>query len=129
MASVKIGDKNIALPSGMSEDELEKAIRKLKADFIKDSMKPPKPATAKKDGGMMKKNLKPVDKEKNPGLAKLPTEVRNKMGFMKDGGMVLEIGLRPATKKENKMAKEMMSKKPKKMRMLGKKLTERQLKL
>ena len=197
MASVKIGDKNIALPSGMSEDELEKAIRKLKADFIKDSMKPPKPATAKKDGGMMKKNLKPVDKEKNPGLAKLPTEVRNKMGFMKDGGevtveeamkqakkesgatkqllttdpndmppsqrriaeklknfiekngrtpstdaeidsvygkgavdkemkrlgakkmkdggMVLEIGLRPATAKENKMAKEMMGKKPKKM--------------
>jgi hypothetical protein len=34
-------------------------------------------------GGMMK----PVDKEKNPGLAKLPTEVRNKMGFMKKGGM------------------------------------------
>jgi hypothetical protein len=34
---------------------------------------------------------------------------------MKDGGMVLEIGLRPATAKENKMAKEMMGKKPKKM--------------
>ena len=104
--------------------------------------------------------LKPVDKKKNPGLAKLPKEVRNKMGFMKDGGlaaatkklraqglknggsakkfpdlsgdgkvtmkdvlmgrgvikkknggMVLEIGLRPATKKEMKMAKE-MGKKP-----------------
>ena len=100
--------------------------------------------------------LKPVDKKKNPGLAKLPKEVRNKMGFMKDGGlaaatkklraqglknggsakkfpdlsgdgkvtmkdvlmgrgvikkknggMVLEIGLRPATKKEMKMAKKM----------------------
>jgi len=100
--------------------------------------------------------LKPVDKKKNPGLAKLPKGVRNKMGFMKkgglaeataklkaqglkdggapkkfpdlsgdgkvtqkdilmgrgvikkkDGGMVLEIGLRPATKKEMKMAKEM----------------------
>ena len=108
--------------------------------------------------------LKPVDKKKNPGLAKLPKEVRNKMGFMKEGGlaaatkklraqgmkdggsakkfpdlsgdgkvtmkdvlmgrgvikkknggMVLEIGLRPATAKENKMAKKMMSKKPKKM--------------
>ena len=175
MASVKIGNKNIALPSGMSDKDMEKAIRKLKADFIKDSMNPPKPVTAKakKDGGMMKKNLKPVDKEKNPGLAKLPTEVRNKMGYMKDGGdvtnmppsqrriaeklknfiekngrtpstdaeidsvygkgavdkemkrlgakkmkdggMVLEIGLRPATAKENKMAKEMMGKKPKKM--------------
>jgi len=102
--------------------------------------------------------LKPVDKKKNPGLAKLPTDVRNKMGYMKDGGsvskdkgkdiqvkevdamlaqlrnkskgmssealrtlkekikrkfgkkeggMVLEIGLRPATKDEMKMAKKM----------------------
>jgi hypothetical protein len=32
--------------------------------------------------------LKPVDKKKNPGLAKLPTGVRNKMGYMKDGGVV-----------------------------------------
>lgn len=30
--------------------------------------------------------MKPVDKEKNPGLSKLPTEVRNKMGYMKNGG-------------------------------------------
>ena len=59
--------------------------------------------------------LKPVDKKKNPGLAKLPKGVRNKMGYMKkdgvvkkgDGGMVLEIGLRPATKKEMKEAKKM----------------------
>ena len=115
--------------------------------------------------------LKPIDKSKNPGLAKLPTDVRNKMGYMRDGGiakiparlkygsaaltdyldknarergmkdkdaakynvalvkakqdlrkeknknkrpakkakggMVLEIGLRPATKQEMKMAKEM----------------------
>jgi len=55
----------------------------------------------------MKKNLKPLDKAKNPGLSKLPTGVRNKMGYMKDGGMVLEIGLRPATKSEMKMAKGM----------------------
>lgn len=91
---------------------------------------------------------------KQEGLKKLPPEVRNKMGYMKDGGvvgksakvkelddiikklkdgsssmssealrtlknrikynlgkkeggMVLEIGLRPATKQEMKMAKEM----------------------
>ena len=31
--------------------------------------------------------LKPVDTEKKPGLSKLPEDVRNKMGFMKDGGM------------------------------------------
>ena len=38
-----------------------------------------------KKGG---KVLKPVNKAKNPGLAKLPTKVRNKMGYMKKGGMV-----------------------------------------
>ena len=32
------------------------------------------------------KNMKSVDAKKNPGVAKLPTAVRNKMGFMKDGG-------------------------------------------
>ena len=31
--------------------------------------------------------LKPVDKAGNPGLAKLPTGVRNKMGYMQKGGM------------------------------------------
>jgi hypothetical protein len=36
-----------------------------------------------KEGGAMK----PVDMKKNPGVAKLPTAVRNKMGFMKNGGM------------------------------------------
>ena len=36
-----------------------------------------------KEGGTMK----PVDANENPGLAKLPTEVRNKMGYMKKGGM------------------------------------------
>jgi len=35
------------------------------------------------DGG---KALKPVDKEKNPGLSKLPTEVKHKIGYMKKGG-------------------------------------------
>ena len=30
--------------------------------------------------------MKPVDTKKNPGVAKLPTAVRNKMGFMKEGG-------------------------------------------
>ena len=93
----------------LTQKQMDKVVRNL--DLIDAGKKPDN----KKDGGMMKKNLKPVDKEKNPGLAKLPTEVRNKMGYMKDGGMVLEIGLRPATAKENKMAKEMMGKKPKKM--------------
>jgi hypothetical protein len=37
-----------------------------------------------KEGGTMKK----IDAKKNPGMAKLPTAVRNKMGFMKKGGDV-----------------------------------------
>ena len=41
----------------------------------------PKPMQKMKAGG-----LKKVDKSKNPGLAKLPTSVRNKMGYMKKGG-------------------------------------------
>ncbi len=32
------------------------------------------------------KNLKTVDKKKNPGLSKLLIEVRNKMGYAKKGG-------------------------------------------
>lgn len=32
--------------------------------------------------------MKPVDKASNPGLAKLPQEVRNKMGYMAKGGAV-----------------------------------------
>ena len=32
-------------------------------------------------------DLVEVDSDKNPGLSKLPTEVRNKMGYMKKGGM------------------------------------------
>jgi hypothetical protein len=39
-----------------------------------------------KEGGA----LKETDAESNPGLAKLPTEVRNKMGYMKKGGDVKE---------------------------------------
>ena len=31
--------------------------------------------------------LKPVNKTQNPGLAKLPTAVRNKMGYAKKGGI------------------------------------------
>jgi hypothetical protein len=36
-----------------------------------------------KEGGSV---LKDVDADKNPGLSKLPTELRNKMGYKKEGG-------------------------------------------
>jgi hypothetical protein len=54
-----------------------------------------------KDGGSA---MKPVDKSKNPGLAKLPTQVRNKMGYMKKGGMV------PNKKYVKKVAKQLRKK-------------------
>jgi hypothetical protein len=44
--------------------------------------------------------LKEVDASENPGLSKLPTEARNKMGYMKKGGMAKGC----ATKSDAKMA-------------------------
>ena len=51
------------------------------------------PPPMMKKGGALKKcaeggSLKSVDAEENPGLAKLPTNVRNKMGYAKKGGEV-----------------------------------------
>lgn len=34
--------------------------------------------------------MKSVDSKSNPGLSKLPTEVRNKMGYMKKGGLAMK---------------------------------------
>ena len=41
----------------------------------------------RKGGG----SLKPVDAQKNPGLSKLPTPVRNKMGYAQEGGKVGKV--------------------------------------
>ena len=48
--------------------------------------------------------LKKVDKKKNPGLAKLPTKVRNKMGFLKKGGKVM-AGMKKKIKKKKRTMK------------------------
>ena len=40
-----------------------------------------------KKGGEVSKKLKPIPKD-NPGLKKLPQEVRNRMGYMQEGGSV-----------------------------------------
>ena len=42
----------------------------------------------KRFGMKMGGTLKPVDPKTQKGLSKLPTEVRNKMGYMKKGGKV-----------------------------------------
>ena len=61
------------LGGGMDMSRRKTAVEKIKETF----------ATKSKSKN---KNLKPVDKKKNPGLAKLPIEVRNKMGYAKKGG-------------------------------------------
>ncbi len=38
--------------------------------------------------------LKPVPKEKKKSLGKLPTKVRNKMGFLKKGGRVIKAKMK-----------------------------------
>jgi hypothetical protein len=49
-------------------------------------------------------DLVEVDSDKNPGLSKLPTEVRNKMGYMKKGGMAKKMAKGGcATKSDAKM--------------------------
>ena len=56
-------------------------IRPKPTDRYGQQMKPKPIRTGKKDGGMLK-SVKPSQK----GLSKLPKDVRNKMGYMKDGG-------------------------------------------
>ena len=53
--------------------------------------------------------LKEVDASENPGLSKLPTEARNKMGYMKKGGMAkkkMNMGGMTDTAQDKKMAKK-----------------------
>ena len=80
---------------------------------------------SKMGGGMMKRpmykdgSLKPVDPKTQKGLSKLPTEVRNKMGFMKKGGVVSDTkkkqfkankaGQKVTNKKAMKVAKNYLN--------------------
>ena len=68
--------KEIANPSIMNQMPEYEFDRKLRM------MEKSKDDNKMKMGG----KLKPVDKTKKPGLAKLPKAVRNKMGFKKNGG-------------------------------------------
>ena len=54
---------------------------------IADMKKRGGPRAERAKGGSVGKTLKPVPKD-NVGLSKLPTPVRNKMGYMKKGGKV-----------------------------------------
>lgn len=50
--------------------------------------------------------LKPIDSEENPGLGKLPTEVRNKMGYMKKGGLMKHEDIKEDMPMMKKVAKQ-----------------------
>jgi|TARA_R110000824_G_C14915665_1_gene647129 hypothetical protein len=69
---------------------------------------------------MEKKIMKKVNKAKNPGLAKLPTSVRNNMGYMKNGGVVKPKGMKNGGKVKPKGMKNGGKVKPKGMRYGGK---------
>ena len=58
--------------------------------------------------------LKPVDREDNPGLAKLPEDVRNKMGYMKKGGITSKW-IQSAIKKPGALKKSLGVKKGEKI--------------
>ena len=66
---------------------------------------------------MEKKKMKKVD---NPGLAKLPTDVRNTMGYMKNGGKVKPKGMKNGGKVKPKGMKMGGKVKPKGMKNGGK---------
>jgi hypothetical protein len=71
-----------------------------------------KPKAGDKKGMGPMGGQKPLQKPNNPGLSKLPEEVRNKMGYMKKGGKV-----KPGYHKmpDGKIMKDSAHKKPKKM--------------
>ena len=71
--------KEIANPSIMTQNPMYELDRLMEKRDIRMKLKD-------KETMKMGGKLKPVDKTKKPGLAKLPKAVRNKMGFKKNGG-------------------------------------------
>ena len=77
------------ITGGYNPSDIEfKDLRKEEEEFMKKRVKGSKPPSNKKINKFRGGSLKSVDVDKNPGLAKLPTSVRNKMGFAKAGGKV-----------------------------------------
>lgn len=100
MLSVKAGvDKN---PNPTAADRIAGAKKTMKkAQYGVNMTAGAKKAKMENGGG-----LKAVDKGKNPGLAKLPTPVRNKMGYAKSGGALKkQAAIAIAMKKAGKTPK------------------------
>ena len=102
--SLKTGDASAA--EAMAKSDRDKKIFRRGLDKIAKAGG----VSKLKDGGSALKSV-PADKK---GLAKLPTKVRNKMGFMKDGGKVnsdkLFSGPRQVKKPETKLSPELSKK-------------------
>jgi hypothetical protein len=75
----------------------------------------------RKGGG----SLKAVDAKKNPGMSKLPTPVRNKMGYAKKGSSVSKAMGEDRTSVPAEYSAKAQSKKPVKKKMGGGKVYER----
>ena len=91
MAKKKIKKKIPEEPitGGYNPSDIEfKDLRKEEEEFMKKRVKGSNPPSNKKINKSGGGSLKSVDVDKNPGLAKLPTPVRNKMGYAKAGGKV-----------------------------------------
>lgn len=106
--------------------KVAKVMREFKAGELKSSsgkkVTNPKQAIAigLSEAGMSKKmaaggHLKDVDTEKNPGLAKLPEDVRNKMGYAKKGGLMKHSDVAKDKPMMKKVAKEEVKSHEKKM--------------
>lgn len=78
----KVTKADVLVGRGVIKAKKGAALKKQAAVAIAMKAAGKKPKSMMKAGG----SLKPVDKSKNPGLSKLPTAVRNKMGFQKTGG-------------------------------------------
>ena len=84
----------------LRDDYKEPGAKKREAEMIKELKKKPTMPPSQKNVGRKGikvkakngKSLKAVDSSKNPGLAKLPTPVRNKMGYQKNGGKMKAKG-------------------------------------
>jgi len=89
VASKKISPKQF-VKGEKSEGEKtgEKNTSNIAKKIASGKMSPKQYATMETSEKMAKggSSLKKVDSKKNPGLSKLPTSVRNKMGYMKKGG-------------------------------------------
>lgn len=86
---IKMAAEQPSWMKGLTQGEIDAILGRPTRDSSgvkrSDKKKKKKKVITAKEG---RKVLKSVDQTKNPGLAKLPTKVRNNMGFAKKGGKV-----------------------------------------